>query len=1022
MLFGVGCTPDGGTEADSELAKISVSPTSFATSLEGGEQVIAVTSNGTWAVSCDQADVVVEPLTGNGNGSVTITVPAADAAREFEVVFNVQKQTTVPALGQTTTTTDDAKVTVSQNAGGIDQNNFLYYEKCGTDAEEGEKGWPYVDQFTGWTPEGPAATNVTYTGQSASVRCSGQKYQPTEDAVGVSGQPYVFLNKIPASAYFVIENIAVTGGTNYTVHFNVSCQNGYNPLTFAEVDNSLVHLELGYDGESWDAVDCTFAPNGGNGWYAANCEFKVKADATTLYARFTYEAPTSNGGGRFDDFKLVEGGNGDELVVVEKPIDQGGDGTAEVEIPYAESFATAIGDKFSINNVELGGLKFVWIQDPTYGCMKASGYNNAPVATESWLISPNINLTSATEPELKFEHCHKFAGTLTEELTLWISTDGGNNWTPIEIPTYGTNNDYNFVKNTISLKAYAGQKVKIAFKYLSSTAYAGTWEVRNFSVAEKVEEKPVEVVAGSYHKLTAAPADWTGKYLIVWDGNAHATVSGKDLIATASGLAIANDAVVNDATVNAAAVTIAAEGSNFSVKLPSNDYLSCLKNSCSTSAVAFKWNIEYTANGVKLSSVEPDASNSNAIYILYKNAGGPYYRCYVEKSQSDYVLPTLYKFYAEGETPEQPGTPEPTPSVKTLPYAESFNASQGDFTIDNVELGGLNGFVWGHKTYNNSGYMNATAYVSSTRYATESWLVSPEVSLAGATAPELTFEHTHKYAGTAENELTLWVKESNATDWTQVVIPTYGTNTDWNWVTATVDLSAYAGKTIKFAYKYTSTTSTAATWEIRNVNVAEKSSTVTPEPEPEQPGTPETPETPDTPATGDYTKIEKVANLVAGDYIVAGYLTTYTSGSNTYDWTNYPYHFWTGTISSKNDLNTVNGNESMVLDPNMSAQDAAKGQPATITFVAVDGKTNTYYIKVGDKYLYNKTSATNRSLGLGDTQVEWVVSDHSKGGLVLATDGVQAATAGATYDLIRSYKDSSAGSSLKYGLVFFKKN
>jgi hypothetical protein len=112
----------------------------------------------------------------------------------------------------------------------------------------------------------------------------------------------------------------------------------------------------------------------------------------------------------------------------------------------------------------------------------------------------------------------------------------------------------------------------------------------------------------------------------------------------------------------------------------------------------------------------------------------------------------------------------------------------------------------------------------------------------------------------------------------------------------------------------------------------------------------------------------------------------------------------------------------MVLDPNMSAQDAAKGQPATITFVAVDGKANTYYIKVGDKYLYNKASATNRSLGLGDTQAEWVVSDHSKGGLVLATDGVQAATAGATYDLIRSYKDSSAGSSLKYGLVFFKKN
>ena len=61
MLFGVGCTPDGGeTAGDEAMAEIAVSPTSFATDLEGGEQVITVTSNATWTVSCDQEDVAIE--------------------------------------------------------------------------------------------------------------------------------------------------------------------------------------------------------------------------------------------------------------------------------------------------------------------------------------------------------------------------------------------------------------------------------------------------------------------------------------------------------------------------------------------------------------------------------------------------------------------------------------------------------------------------------------------------------------------------------------------------------------------------------------------------------------------------------------------------------------------------------------------------------------------------------------------------------------------------------------------------
>ena len=695
MLFGVGCTPDGGkTEGDEAMAEIAVNPSSFATTLEGGEQVIAVTSNGTWTVSCDQADVTIEPLTGVGNGSVTITVPAA-AAREFKVVFDAQKQTLIPALGTTTTTTAKAELVVSQNAGGVNQSNFLYYEKVGEDVEKvttssGSTAWPYIDQFTGWTPEGEAATNVTYSGTSASVRHSGNAYQPTADAVGVSGAPYVFLIKVPAQAYFVIENIAVTGGSNYIFTYNVSCQNAYNGGTpgFATVDGSLVHLELGYDGQNWDAVECTFVPNGGNGWYAVQAEFKVKADATVLYARFTYEAPAQNGGGRFDDFKLVEGGNGAELA------------------------------------------------------------------------------------------------------------------------------------------------------------------------------------------------------------------------------------------------------------------------------------------------------------------------------------------------PEAPVTPDPTPDPTPADayFYESFANSQGAFTTNDVTLGEGLTYVWKHDA--SYACMKASAYSGSAK-ASESWLISPEFSLVGATSPVLSFDHAINHAkGTAAEALTLWVKESTATEWTQVTIPSYPASDSWTFYPAgSADLSAYVNKTIQVAFKYTSTASIAATWEVKNVKVAEGSATT----EPEQPGTPETPETPTTPIEGTYTKIDRAANVSAGTYLMAGYSESYTNQGTTTTFSPYPWHFWTGgqtTTTDKMYLYTVNYSYvdgALTLNPNLSSQDAAKGTAVEIELVAVDGKANTYCIKYNGKYL-NCTG--KHSIALVDNAVEWTFEDHPKGGIKItdntASGGVILGTAGATYNMLRCY--ASPANSLVYGVAFFKKN
>lgn len=175
------------------------------------------------------------------------------------------------------------------------------------------------------------------------------------------------------------------------------------------------------------------------------------------------------------------------------------------------------------------------------------------------------------------------------------------------------------------------------------------------------------------------------------------------------------------------------------------------------------------------------------------------------------------------------------PGGETVVLDESFATGQGSFTIDNKQLpNGEGSFVWNLGSFNDDKFMKASAYIGGTKYASESWLVSPPVDLSQATTATLTFDHAHNYAGTAEEEFTLWATETSADNWQQLTIDKYGSG--FKFTTATIDLSAYAGKTIKFAFKYISTTDAAGTWEIKNVKVVangEGGGTVDPEPEPE---------------------------------------------------------------------------------------------------------------------------------------------------------------------------------------------
>lgn len=182
------------------------------------------------------------------------------------------------------------------------------------------------------------------------------------------------------------------------------------------------------------------------------------------------------------------------------------------------------------------------------------------------------------------------------------------------------------------------------------------------------------------------------------------------------------------------------------------------------------------------------------------------------------------------------------------------------------------------------------------------------------------------------------------------------------------------------------------------------------------------------PVSGDgYTLISSLADLTAGELLMAGMLESYknnNNNNNTITYAPYSYHIWVGTILSNKDLETVNyqyESNQLTLNPNLSDRDKEKGTAAFITVEAVSGKTNTYYIKSGGKYLKNLKEATNRSMGLVDTPdgAEWLFEDNGEKGIKISNNGVYLGTAGATYDLLRSYKSEST---LKWGVCFFKKN
>ena len=202
-------------------------------------------------------------------------------------------------------------------------------------------------------------------------------------------------------------------------------------------------------------------------------------------------------------------------------------------VPYTENFASSQGD-FTIDNKTMpSGFTSIWNWDSQYGMVAKCIKGSTKYDSESWLISPCIEIPTDGKTTLTFSHAAKFFSS-TSQMTLWVSTDYDPNdplsslfpaqWEQLTIPNYPPGNNWTWYNSgDIDLSAYKGQYVNVAFRYTSDASYAPQWEIKDFSVQRYTTS--VENIQSE--QTIATKIIRNGQLFILRDGNTYTATGMK---------------------------------------------------------------------------------------------------------------------------------------------------------------------------------------------------------------------------------------------------------------------------------------------------------------------------------------------------------------------------------------------------------------------------------------------------------------------------------------------------------------
>lgn len=154
-------------------------------------------------------------------------------------------------------------------------------------------------------------------------------------------------------------------------------------------------------------------------------------------------------------------------------------------------------------------------------------------------------------------------------------------------------------------------------------------------------------------------------------------------------------------------------------------------------------------------------------------------------------------------------------------FEETFSANWNSWTKFSVT--GAQAWVLDTQ-YGNPGNCAKMSGYASGNQTNEDWLISPAIDLSSISTATLKFDTATKFSG---NALEIYI----STNYSGSGAPSTAT---WNALSATlspstgnyvwtgsgnIDISTYTGGNVYIAFKYTSTTSAAATWEVDNIKI-----------------------------------------------------------------------------------------------------------------------------------------------------------------------------------------------------------
>ena len=154
-----------------------------------------------------------------------------------------------------------------------------------------------------------------------------------------------------------------------------------------------------------------------------------------------------------------------------------------------------------------------WTIDSRYG-LKATGYvSGANNARDGVMASPVLDLEGRKNITLGFETAvnqfkkdgTNLAGDAMAEILDYVSVvvaevtsdEMPAEWTKVGEVTLPASQSWNFIAQdpAIDLSAYAGKKVRVGFRYVSTEACAGTWEVKNVVVKGEKDQTSTKLDA-----------------------------------------------------------------------------------------------------------------------------------------------------------------------------------------------------------------------------------------------------------------------------------------------------------------------------------------------------------------------------------------------------------------------------------------------------------------------------------------------------------------------------------------------